>query len=89
MLQKVWGRRSAQHPQIRSPDDDDLCYREANCTGISTTCTTVERLAALLRNAGPDEATLHLLLCWFFLAAMILVLGLLTAYFLKRKDVRA
>jgi ABC transport system ATP-binding/permease protein len=35
------------------------------------------------------QATLHLLLCWFFLAAMILVLGLLTAYFLKRKDVRA
>ena len=34
-------------------------------------------------------ATLHLLLCWLILVIMILVLGLLTAYFLKRKDVRA
>ena len=34
------------------------------------------------------QATFHLLLCWFFLVAMILILGGLTAYFLKRKDVR-
>ncbi len=34
------------------------------------------------------QATLHLLLCWFALVVMILILGLLTAYFLKRKDVR-
>ncbi|HLX56839.1 MAG TPA: FHA domain-containing protein [Ktedonobacteraceae bacterium] len=35
------------------------------------------------------EATLHLLLCWFALAVMIIILGGLIAYFLKRKDVRA
>ncbi len=34
------------------------------------------------------QATFHLLLCWFALVAMILILGSLTAYFLKRKDVR-
>src|SRR5229473_4010013 len=34
-------------------------------------------------------ATLHLLLCWLILLAMIVILGLITAYFLKRKDVRA
>ena len=34
-------------------------------------------------------ATLHLLLCWFVLVIMIVILGALTAYFLKRKDVRA
>jgi ABC-type multidrug transport system ATPase subunit/ABC-type multidrug transport system permease subunit len=33
-------------------------------------------------------ATFHLLLCWFFLVAMIVILGILTTYFLKRKDVR-
>ena len=35
------------------------------------------------------QALLHLLLCWFFLAAMIVILALLMAYFLKRKDARA
>ncbi len=34
------------------------------------------------------EATGHLLICWFFLVATILILGGLTAYFLKKKDVR-
>ena len=34
-------------------------------------------------------ATLHLLLCWFVLVAMIFILGGLTAYFLKRKDIRS
>jgi ABC-type multidrug transport system ATPase subunit len=43
----------------------------------------------LFSTNSQTQATLHLLLCWFFLAAMIVVLGLLTAYFLKRKDVRA
>jgi ABC transport system ATP-binding/permease protein len=33
-------------------------------------------------------AAFHLLLCWFILVAMIVILGALTAYFLKRKDVR-
>jgi Mg2+ and Co2+ transporter CorA len=28
------------------------------------------------------------MLCWFILVAMIVILGALTAYFLKRKDVR-
>jgi len=35
-----------------------------------------------------SDATGHLLLCWFFLVLTILVLGGLTAFFLKRKDVR-
>ena len=35
------------------------------------------------------DATLHLLLCWSILIAMIVILSLVTAYFLKRKDVRA
>ncbi|HLI68800.1 MAG TPA: FHA domain-containing protein [Ktedonobacteraceae bacterium] len=34
------------------------------------------------------HADLHLLLCWGMLLLMILVLGLATAYFLKRKDIR-
>ncbi|GAC1347658.1 MAG: FHA domain-containing protein [Ktedonobacteraceae bacterium] len=34
-------------------------------------------------------ATLHLLLMWFALMVMIVLLGVATAYFLKRKDVRA
>jgi ABC transport system ATP-binding/permease protein len=34
------------------------------------------------------QATFHLLLCWFFLIAMTVILIGLTAYFLKRKDVR-
>ncbi len=34
------------------------------------------------------DAIGHLLLCWFFLALTIVVLGGLIAYFLKRKDVR-
>src|SRR5579885_2467878 len=43
----------------------------------------------LFATHSQGEAVAHLLLCWFFLAAMIIVLGLLIAYFLKRKDVRA
>jgi ABC-type multidrug transport system ATPase subunit/pSer/pThr/pTyr-binding forkhead associated (FHA) protein len=34
------------------------------------------------------EAVFHLLITWFALVVMIVVLGLLIAYFLKRKDVR-
>jgi ABC-type multidrug transport system ATPase subunit len=34
------------------------------------------------------QATAHLLLCWGALAVMSLILGLGTAYFLKRKDIR-
>lgn len=34
------------------------------------------------------QAELHLLLCWFALVLMCVLLGLLTAYFLKRKDIR-
>jgi ABC transport system ATP-binding/permease protein len=39
----------------------------------------------------PDRFTagLHLLLIWFILIAMIIILGLLTAYYLKKKDVRS
>ena len=37
---------------------------------------------------GQTTATLHLLLCWFILLAMIVMLGFATAYFLKRKDIR-
>ncbi len=41
-------------------------------------------------NKGSDTvpATVHLLLMWFALVVMIVLLGFLTAYFLKRKDVR-
>jgi ABC-type multidrug transport system ATPase subunit/pSer/pThr/pTyr-binding forkhead associated (FHA) protein len=42
----------------------------------------------LFSTSSHTQAILHLLLCWFFLVAMILILGLLTAFFLKRKDVR-
>ncbi len=35
------------------------------------------------------NATLHLLLVWLILIAMIVLLGLATAYFLKKKDVRS
>jgi hypothetical protein len=35
------------------------------------------------------QATVHLFLMWFALVVMIVALGLLTAYFLKRKDVRS
>jgi ABC-type multidrug transport system ATPase subunit len=42
----------------------------------------------LFSTSSQPQAILHLLLCWFFLVAMILILGLLTAFFLKRKDVR-
>lgn len=43
----------------------------------------------LFSTHSQTEATLHLLLCWLILAVMIVGLGILTAYFLKRKDVRA
>ena len=43
----------------------------------------------LFSTYSQTEAILHLLLCWFALIAMIVILGFATAYFLKRKDVRA
>ncbi|HZO76002.1 MAG TPA: FHA domain-containing protein [Ktedonobacteraceae bacterium] len=36
-----------------------------------------------------SEAVSHLFLCWFLLVLTIVVLGILIAWFLKRKDVRA
>jgi ABC-type multidrug transport system permease subunit len=42
----------------------------------------------LFSTHSQGAATAHLLLSWFMLAAMIVILGLATAYFLKRKDVR-
>lgn len=42
----------------------------------------------LFSTFNTGTATAHLLLCWGALAVMSLLLGLLTAYFLKRKDVR-
>jgi ABC-type multidrug transport system ATPase subunit/ABC-type multidrug transport system permease subunit len=42
----------------------------------------------LFSTVSHGQATFHLLLCWFILVAMIVILGGLTAYFLKRKDVR-
>ncbi len=38
-------------------------------------------------NQGHSAAAFHLLLCWIVLALMIVVQGLVTAWFLKRKDV--
>ncbi|GAC1385934.1 MAG: FHA domain-containing protein [Ktedonobacteraceae bacterium] len=55
----------------------DFAYRGTLFTKVDL--TTTDRLAA----------TGHLLLMWFALVVMIVVLGLLTAYFLKRKDIRA
>jgi hypothetical protein len=45
----------------------------------------------LFSGLPPDRlgATFHLLLIWFILIAMILILGLATAYFLKKKDARS
>lgn len=43
----------------------------------------------LFSTASQGQAVFHLLLMWFALIVMILALGGLTAYFLKRKDVRA
>jgi len=40
-------------------------------------------------SADTAAAIFHLLLMWFALVVMILVFGALTAYFLKKKDVRA
>ncbi|MFL5627132.1 MAG: ABC transporter permease, partial [Ktedonobacteraceae bacterium] len=42
----------------------------------------------LFSTFSKQQATLHLLLMWLALVVMIVVLGLLTAYFLKRKDIR-
>jgi len=36
-----------------------------------------------------SDAVFHLFLCWFLLVATIIILSLLIAWFLKRKDVRA
>ncbi len=44
--------------------------------------------STLFSKYSQGAAVFHLLLCWFFLILTILVLGCLTAYFLKRKDVR-
>ena len=52
------------------------------------TSATLGYQGTLFSTSSHPQAILHLLLCWFFLAAMILILGLLTAFFLKRKDVR-
>ena len=41
----------------------------------------------LSKNSEVD-AVAHLLLCWFFLALTIVILGFLIVYFLKKKDVR-
>jgi ABC transport system ATP-binding/permease protein len=42
----------------------------------------------LFSTFSQTEATIHLFICWFALVVMIVLLGVATAYFLKRKDVR-
>jgi ABC-type multidrug transport system ATPase subunit/pSer/pThr/pTyr-binding forkhead associated (FHA) protein len=42
----------------------------------------------LFSTYSQGEAALHLFVCWLALVVMIVLLGLATAYFLKRKDVR-
>jgi energy-coupling factor transporter ATP-binding protein EcfA2 len=42
----------------------------------------------LFSTYSQGEATLHLFVCWLALIVMIVLLGLATAYFLKRKDIR-
>ncbi|HVB24353.1 MAG TPA: FHA domain-containing protein [Ktedonobacteraceae bacterium] len=46
-------------------------------------------LFTTVNGSTQGTAIAHLLLMWFALALMIVLLGLATAYFLKRKDVRA
>ena len=54
---------------------NDFAYRGTLFTSVS--------------GSTQGTATVHLLLMWFALALMIVLLGLATAYFLKRKDVRS
>jgi ABC transport system ATP-binding/permease protein len=42
----------------------------------------------LFSTFSQTDATIHLFVCWLALAAMILILSIATAYFLKRKDIR-
>ncbi len=42
----------------------------------------------LFSTYSQEEAALHLFVCWLALIVMIVLLGLATAYFLKRKDIR-
>ena len=43
----------------------------------------------LFSNYSQGQAVFHLLLVWFILAAMMIILGFLIAWSLKKKDVRA
>ena len=45
-------------------------------------------VGTLFSDFSKGYAIFHLLLMWFALAVMIVLLGFLTAYFLKRKDIR-
>ena len=54
----------------------------------STTGEDFSYQGTLFSTHSQVAATLHLLLCWGALALMCVLLGLATAYFLKRKDVR-
>ena len=59
--------------------------------GLSGTSASGESFSfqgALYSTVDKTHAVEHLLLCWAFLLGMSVVLGLATAYFLKRKDVR-
>jgi ABC-type multidrug transport system permease subunit len=42
----------------------------------------------LFSTFSQTEALIHLFVCWLALVVMILLLGIATAYFLKRKDIR-
>jgi len=57
-------------------------------TGKALTNDTFSYQGTFLSTTDQSHATLHLLVCWGALLAMILLLGAATAYFVKRKDVR-
>lgn len=59
-----------------------------NDTVFQNKADTFTFQGTLYSNIEKTQATLHILLAWFFLAATIVILGLLIGYFLKRKDVR-
>ena len=59
-----------------------------NDTVFASQSDTFTFQGTLFSNFTKVQSTLHILLAWFFLVATIIILGLLIAYFLKRKDVR-
>ena len=60
----------------------------ANKLGVDSFAYQGTLFASLDPNASSFDATVHLVLVWLILLMMIFLLGLATAYFLQRKEVR-